>query len=111
MFLVVDAEVMQRIRETDVKSLAGLPLEQHPFVKVFDGKGLSGSDDDGYPEWMKLRLSGVYYLYEKGLRCWGMRELCAKHTMWFGRDAHPEQTYYVESDDSDSSTSDDEVDS
>jgi hypothetical protein len=78
MFLVVDAEVMERIRETDMESLAGLPLEQYPFVKVFDGEGLSSSDHDGYPGWMKLRLSGLYYLYEKGLQCWGMRELCAK---------------------------------
>jgi hypothetical protein len=108
MFLVVDAEVMERVRETRDMVYEELPLEQRPFVKVFDARA-DESASDGYPRWMKVRLSGLYYLYEKALESWGMRELCVKLTIWFDRDAHPEQTYYVESDESDSSTSDDEV--
>jgi hypothetical protein len=111
MFLVVDAEVMDRVREMD-GVFKQLPLEQHPFVKVFD-VNVPGESDE-YPGWMKLSLSGLYYLYEKALDNRGMRELCVKHTDWFIRDALPEETYLVESDASDLASddmpSDDDVD-
>lgn len=110
MFLVVDAEVMERVRQTINAVYKDLPLEQHPFVKVFDAEAPSESVSDGYPGWMKMRLGGIYYLYEKALESWGMRELCAKHTVWFERDAHSDQTYYVDPDESESSSSDDNDD-
>jgi hypothetical protein len=106
MFLVVDAEVMERVRAMNAVLLQ-LPREQHPFVKVFDADALSVSDD--YPGWMKLSLGEFYYLYDKALTFHKMRGLRAKHTDWFDRDVSPYQTYLVESDDSDSSASDDEV--
>jgi hypothetical protein len=103
MFLVVDAEVIDRVREMNAM-FKQLPLEQHPFVKVFDVDVPSESDE--YPGWMKLSLSGLYYLYEKALDNRGMRELCVKHTDWFVRDALPEETYLVESDASDLASDD-----
>jgi hypothetical protein len=93
MFLVVDAEVMERIRAMEAV-LHQLPREQHPFVKVFDTDAPSESDD--YSGWMKLSLGEFYYLYDKALTFHKMRELRAKHTDWFERDARPDQTYYVE---------------
>jgi hypothetical protein len=106
MFLVVDAEVMERVRAMDAV-IQQLPREQHPFVKVVDIDAPSESDD--YPGWMKLSLGEFYYLYDDALMVRNMRVLRAKHTDWFDRDAPPCQRYLVESDDSDSSASDDEV--
>jgi hypothetical protein len=106
MFLVVDAEVMERVREMDVIPQR-LPREQHPFVKVFDAD--APSESDSYPGWMKLSLCAVYYLYDKALEFRKMRELCVRHSNWFDRDAAPHQTYLVKSEDSHSSCSGDEV--
>ncbi|CAD0114069.1 unnamed protein product [Aureobasidium uvarum] len=106
MFLVVDAEVLARVSGMDVVNQP-LPLEQHPFVKVFDANGSSDSDSGNYPGWMKLSLTGIYHLYVKALGCRGMRELCVKYTEWSIRDALPEETYLIESDDSETLDSDD----
>jgi hypothetical protein len=78
-------------------------------AKVFDAEAAGESAGDGYPGWMKVRLSSLYHFYEKILESRGTRELCVKHTSWFDRNAHPEQTYYVEWNDSDGSTSNDET--
>lgn len=96
MFLVADAEVIERVRETRDMVYEESPLEQRPFVKVLDAEASNESASDGYPGGMKLRLSGLYYLYEKALESRDMPELCVKRTIWFERDAHPEQIHYVE---------------